>query len=86
MLNSIRVDGRFPIHLAAATGNATHMQSLLASPGTNPDSLDQADRTPLTYAILASAKPIVEMLLQAGANPNTPDNDGRTGTPYPTAS
>ncbi len=62
--------GRGLLHYAAIACLESVVQLLLAK-GALPDLPDGENRTPLQYAAMSS-KVIVEMLLTAGASPNTP--------------
>jgi ankyrin repeat protein len=58
-----------PLHMAAACGHQHIVAWLLAQPGILIDAKDIFRKTPVVNAYQAGHKPIVEMLLVAGANP-----------------
>ncbi len=61
--------GQTPLHLAAAAGYAGLVESLLAK-GAEVNLVDEAGRTPLSYAVDKHYLPVVQLLVTAHANPN----------------
>ena len=50
---------------------------LLLGAGADPNAVDQYDRKPLHLALTYNLTPVVNLLLQSGANPNTHHEDGQ---------
>ncbi len=65
------------IHQAAQAGDLEAVKTFLDA-GTAPDVTDANQCTPLFYAVKAGAAPVVELLLQKGANPDQPGAGGQT--------
>jgi len=76
------LDGRLPLHFAAALGHTAALASLLeaeshaGSSRLNVDPTDALGRTPLMYALAAGHEDAVEILLDAGASYRKPDAEG----------
>lgn len=72
--------GRHSLHIAAYLSGPKTV-ALLAAHGANPNARKDGDVTPLIVAIRNPRVPsrdIVRTLLEAGADPNLPDGNGRT--------
>jgi ankyrin repeat protein len=65
-------DGETPLHCAARLASSTTLRALLDRPGekANPNCLSEFGDTPLSCAASKGRDEIVELLLQAGADPN----------------
>ena len=70
--------GGTPMSMAAALDNLEVVEVLLATDEVDVDSLDVDGRSPLFYSCEFGCERIVEMLLQAGADPTIEDYDGQT--------
>jgi len=70
----ISTPGQTPLHLAAAAGYAGLVELLLAK-GAEPNVVDSAGRTALSYAVQKHSQPVAELLLAAHANPNAGSSD-----------
>ena len=61
------------IHLAATAGDAVRVAALLDVDARLLHAADSKGRTPLSRAAAASARPVVALLLERGADPNRPE-------------
>ncbi len=75
------VGGTTLLCAAAQNGRAGCVKLLLAG-GANANLADEEGTEPLIHAVLADAAPVVQMLLQAGAEPTATDAAGRTAADY----
>jgi uncharacterized protein len=66
-------DEKNPLHLAVERRDVSQLKELLSS-GEKPDSRTSAKITPLMVAAKRGFDDIVEVLLDAGANPNAKDS------------
>ena len=64
-----------PLHAAVVSGNVKEVQKLLGQ-GAAVDARDPLGRTPLMLAAMGTARPMVEALINAGANAKLRDNAG----------
>lgn len=69
----LEVASDHPIHLAADAGDAARVRELLDADSTLVDLSDRQGGSPLRRAVLASAREVVELLLERGADPNQPE-------------
>ena len=67
-----------PLAHAAANGNNLVVQRLLDQPAISLDTKDNCQRTPLLHAARQGHVAVVDLLLRAGSDPNTLDQDGMT--------
>lgn len=67
------------IHQAAVDGDIEQVR-LFVSTGTDVNSGDASERTPLHYAAYAGRKDVVQVLIEAGADVNCKDKYGQTPT------
>jgi ankyrin repeat protein len=65
-----------PIHDAAAAGDAARVRALLDAEPQLVHRGDRAGRTPLHRAVAVSAREVVRLLLDRGADPNWPEGPG----------
>src|SRR5215471_1932317 len=66
------------LRLAIKFGDANEIETALKN-GSDPDiALNPLGQTPLMLAVMKGSHQIVEMLLEAGADPNAQDNTGAT--------
>lgn len=67
-----------PLHTACYEQNVPVVALLLAQPGIELNTLDVDNRTPLMWAVAKHDSTIVEMLLNAGADPSVKNKKGET--------
>jgi hypothetical protein len=68
---------KYPFHEQVLTGEIENVRAVLA-PEINLDELDGFGNSPLHWAVMGGYLDIVELLLNAGANPNTMSSQGYT--------
>lgn len=74
-------DGHAPIHLAVLGNHSLCARALLRCPSDNPGAMDaQGSQTGYVLAIAtkADSRDLLQLLLEAGANPNWTDESGET--------
>jgi hypothetical protein len=71
-------DGDAPLHLAIEEETDPEILKILLRAGSEVDTKDKLGLTPLARAATALNEPAMEILLDAGANPNEIDNDRAT--------
>ncbi|KAJ5742080.1 Ankyrin repeat-containing domain protein [Penicillium manginii] len=74
-------DGKTALHHAVAKGRDAVFRLLLANPDVDPNSRDNAGRTPLSWAVpnFYRSENVVEQMLRCERiHPDSRDNDGRT--------
>lgn len=78
-VNIVDRNGRSILHLAARYGSAEAVQQVL-NRGANVDAVDALGESPLRYSVDTSNDRIqkIEILLRAGADPNSKAKDGRS--------
>lgn len=76
-VNARDKEGRTPLHLAAAGGNAK-VATVLLEKGADVNSRAPDDFTPLHYAAAGGHVAVAELLLAAGADPHLKDKSGLT--------
>ena len=69
------VDGLTGLHVAVQGGHKKMIELILSLPGINVSHKDDLGRTPLLMAIKGNYGEIASLLVQAGADPNTPYTD-----------
>ncbi|KAF7715078.1 Uncharacterized protein PECH_003548 [Penicillium ucsense] len=69
---------RTPLELAASKGNMVLVQWLLAIPGVDVNNCDSDHYIPISSAASSGKVDVVKQLLEAGADPDCPDDEGRT--------
>ncbi len=72
-----RSNGVYSILEAAAVGDVAALQARLAE-GENPSQVDEEGNSPLHYAAMGKSPRVLELLLNAGADPAARDARGRT--------
>lgn len=76
--NALDGKKRSPLHVASEHGQAKSVALLLAK-GADPSKQDGAGRTALSCAVASGAPlELVQQLLESGADPNLPRDDGKT--------
>lgn len=74
-------EGNTALHRAVERENVTACSALLARRA-NPNIVNYRMETPLLLAVMAKNHAIIDVLLQAGANPSIRTNDGETTLQY----
>ena len=74
-------DGVTPLMLASRLGFIEGVQALIGV-GAQVNVANKAGETPLIFGILSRNRPLVEVLLQAGADAERRDNAGRSARDY----
>lgn len=77
-VNIESIDGRTPLHEAAAHGQNSTIKLLLQIPGIIKDARDNDRNTPMLVAAYAANFESVLILLQYGANPRVRNNSGNS--------
>lgn len=78
LVNVKKTDGYGPLHIAALNGHHLVVKTLLNQRNCTVDLENTEQQTPLLLAVYKGFCDIAELLVQAGADINKPDNDGDT--------
>eukprot|EP00300_Choanocystis_sp_HF-7_P003510 c12683_g1_i2.p1 GENE.c12683_g1_i2~~c12683_g1_i2.p1 ORF type:complete len:641 (-),score=119.96 c12683_g1_i2:593-2515(-) len=76
--NVHNANGDTPLHSATLSGNVQTICGLVSANASVDAPNTVTGQTPLHYASLVVDAPVASLLLEAGANPNVKDNDGRS--------